>query len=63
MSQVLSNIRKKILGDRLFEKCTKGETISQEELKIVVDRFGENGKEILSTNFISYLLKERMLRG
>ena len=52
MSQVLSSIRKKVLGDRLFEKCTRGETISQEELKIVVDRFSENGKEIINTNDI-----------
>lgn len=57
MSQVLTNIRKKVLGDILFEKCTKGKTISQEELKIVADRFSENGKEIISTDDIINICK------
>ena len=39
MSDVLSNIRKKILGDAFYDKCIKGQTLSQEELQTVADKY------------------------
>jgi hypothetical protein len=57
MSQTLLNIRKKVLGDRLFEKCIKGQSLSDQELQIVANRFNDDGKQIITTDDIINICK------
>ncbi len=58
MSDVLSNIRKKILGDAYFDKCIKGQTLSQEELQFVADKYDLTVSDV--TNICRFKTKHQI---